>query len=365
MFFNNRSMNDIMIDHIVEYTSALEACDRIQFRKDITSALAMESADPKARGAIVNSLYQDVATSAKMVNFGKIPNSHGDIMSLEHWDITAKGISYLNDLIPGTDRLKTLNDMQDFLISARADFEYGYKYDIEIIKTLYCVMVMCMYDLFDSCIVQYSNTVNGNNFPVGHEYAYRSANQYITMYKSGEWAVFMRSMKNPKVAAAGESYLINQITAPAEEGLADVSDVVSGGPFGLIGTAAAAFVIILMASRGLIRYFFRKSAQATVYLRNQAEFLDSVTMKDSSITPETKNKVERQKNKMISLAAWIDRNILKAEKSADADTKDDAKVMKAALDEVSQKPNHPAKSQGSKNPKNISDLAPNSEFTIL
>ena len=70
------------------------------------------------------------------------------------------------------------------------------------------------------------------------------------------------------------------------------------------------------------------------YLHNQADLLDNITEADHTMTDEQKAKVMRNRNRVVSLAAFIDTKILKAEKEADKDVavyaKQDAAAMKAS-----------------------------------
>lgn len=322
MIFANKALNDYAMENVTTLVTALNTTDRFEFKKNIMGAL--EGADAESRGALVNTLYKDVIESSKNIDFGKIPLSYGDVMKLQSWNITDRSINTLAKLLSNSDRVKTLLELENFLVARRSDFAYGFKYDNIMLKTLYNIMTMCMYDLIDSCVVEYANTVNGSKTPIKHAYAYNSAKQYVAMYKSGEWAKVVKQLQSAKVAAVGENF-----TLSTEDNEIAIEDFVAS--ITSVGVVIAGIIALFMSSRGLIRYFLAKSAKYSVYLKNEAEFLDNISSNDGTLTDVEREKASRRVNKMTALAAWIDTKILKAEAVAAKEDKVDAKAMHEAM----------------------------------
>ena len=207
-------MNDLMHfdqtakEYVVESMTYLDPADRKEWRQDAMLALEANNTSLEAvknRGAMVNQLYKSVITNAKTIDFGAVEKSKGNVMALQGWKTTEKAIDTLSNLLPDSKEVKLLTEMHDTLVQTRADFEFGYKYDVELIKTLYCVMVFNMYELIDTCICVYNAKVNGGH-PPKHKYAVKTAQQYLQLVKTGEWNRIMKAFKgDSKTHVAKES----------------------------------------------------------------------------------------------------------------------------------------------------------------
>ena len=335
------NFESIAKERVMESMTYLDPSDRKEWRVDALLALETNNVSldaTKNRGALLNSLYKTVVADAKTVNFGKVDASKGNIMNLPGWKTTEKSIDTLSKLVPDAKEVKVLTDLHDALVQCRPDFEYGYKYDIELVKTIYCVMVFNMYELIDTCICVYSAKVNGGH-PPKHKYAVTTAQQYIQLVKSGEWNRIMKAYKSGKSAPAKECVEVyaeqmhlddeDMSATEAANLLTDIFEVISFPVSCVFG-----LVTLLFGIRALIAFFYRKSAELSSYLHNQADLLDNITEADRTMTDEQKQQVMKTRNKIVSVAAYIDTKILKAEKEADKDqaayAKQDAAAMKAA-----------------------------------
>lgn len=344
---NARYGEQMAVAYAQEAVTLVDAKQRKEFDGFMKSALEATNVakNPKDRGILVNQLYRTVVASAKGIDFGKVPESKGNIMNLQGWKTTQNAIDTLSTLLPPdtNPEVKTLIELHDFLVSARPDFEFGYKYNIELLKTLYCVMVFCMYDLIDTCICLYSSTINGGQKPK-HAYAYNAAQQYVALYKSGEWGKMMKGIKDaPSGATEGlilvggdvDDDLFSQSLFGLESWVSELKD----DPFGAVSQLplpikiVASVIAILFVTRKLIAFFFRKSASLTQYLHNQAELLDNAMKTDTTMNEKARQKSERLRDRMTALAAFIDTKILRAEKACQKDevafAKNDAATAKA------------------------------------
>lgn len=226
------------------------------------------------------------------------------------------------------------------MTACKKDFEYGFKYDIEIIKILYGYMVEAYYELMNIIILNYSipmtlpaTRISNNPMYYNDTTVYKSCNTILDLYESGEWKKLMNSLKNSKVAAA-ESFAFDGSTG--NFAIATVNDdpfaVLEGDiidtviDFAKVGVVVVGVVVTLFfAIRSLIAYFFRKMNSYKSHLENQATLLDTIAKTDSSLTPEQKEVIERRRDKMQAKAAEISRKIFKADKEAKEDMKEEAK----------------------------------------
>ena len=344
---------DAIIESNLSFINAQPTSDRLKYKA------VLESSDPAGRAALVSKLYE-FCIRPNNIDYGKIPDSRGNILKLQGYNTTSKAIELLNELMVMDNtqgEIKTLNDFHDMLLNCRSDFEYGFKYDIQLIKTLYCNMVLSLYELIDMCIVSYSEFVKNEKMKKPairpqrktDTVLVRAVRGYLASYKSGEWAKAMKALKDPKIAAIGESYLQMEINAianedPAMEAKANkytpISDVISmigdnmknsegniSLPYKLM-IGVAGFVALLNFLRWGIRWFMRKSANVSSYLERQSELLKDASEAESSSGTSTEKQDEKRQKwyiKMHNMAEFINNKILKMNSKVEEDIMKDSK----------------------------------------
>ena len=212
-------MNEVLMESIMDFVTAQPASDQMIYRR------ALEATEPAGRARLVVKLYEE-CLRPNNVDYGAIPDSRGNILKLKHYDTTAETIDLLNKLFKDqtlTNELKLLNDYHDMLLKSRDDFEYAYKYNIEIIKVMYCNMVRALYDLIDMCVVSYAeylknakeNALKMRTVRKTDTLLVKCVKQYLALYKKGDWARMMKFFKDPAIARANESYLHMQLESLA------------------------------------------------------------------------------------------------------------------------------------------------------
>lgn len=349
---------DAIIESNLSFINAQPTSDRLKYKA------VLESSDPAGRAALVSKLYE-FCIRPNNIDYAKIPDSRGNILKLQGYNTTSKAIELLNELM-GMDNtqgeIKILNDFHDMLLNCRSDFEYGFKYDIQLIKTLYCNMVLSLYELIDMCIVSYSEFVKNEKMKKPairpqrktDTVLVRAVRGYLASYKSGEWFKIMKAFKDPKIASIGESYLQMEINAIANDNYDTAMEAKANKytPFPnvvsmiwnnmknsdgnitlpykfMIGIAGfVGLVTFLNFLRWALRWFMRKSASVSSYLERQSELLRDASEAESSSGLSTeKQDAQRQKwyIKMHNMAEFINNKILKTNSKVEEDIMKDSK----------------------------------------
>lgn len=343
MFYTENAVTNRNIDRIVfETMNVLPAQERFLFRKKADATLSTKG-NPSDQARVANYLFTSIVNSVKSYNVSKGESAYayalktkGDITKMPDWKTTIKCKSYLDDVYKGTNHpyYGATNRLLQMITNCKKDFEYGFRYNIEMITIIYGYLVEAYYEMLDVLAVtaaEYYAAMTPR--PIKSQYynrliVYTSVNSILDMYENGEWGKFISSLKNPKIAAnesfvfgtdEGKLSLINVNEDPfcALEANFEVGKLLSTA--GKIGTGIGVIVTIFYGIRALIAYFFKKMSTLKEHLANQASLLDMIVRSDGTLTPEQKAKIEKKRNSYQSLAATIDRKILKANDDAQKD----------------------------------------------
>lgn len=358
IYSENRVVNRHVGDFVFETMNALPVQERFGFKQNANKVLGPKG-DTKAQASVVNYLYRSIMkTTNAGFSLGSLysyaAKSKGDITKMEDWSITTKCKSELDNLYkPDQLRyqapMKAADELLVMLIAEKKNFEYGFKYNIEIIQVIYCYLAEAYYELLD-IMAMYTAGLYETSSPRPYRGKPFSAqkdmivitnvNMILDMYKSGEWAKFMKEVQNSKVAAT-ESFIFDG--SDGKFSVATVEDdpfaVLEGNTIvnKVLTTAGVAFagigaiITIFYAIRGLIAYFFRKANSYKNHLETQARLLDVIASSDTTMTPEQKDKILKKKANMEALSANISRKIFKADKEAKEDMREESAAIAKAM----------------------------------
>ncbi len=359
IYSNINSVNRHIGDFVFETMNALPAQERMEFKRKANSVLGPKG-NPKEQASLVNYLYRAILKSSADGTdtnslYAYAAKTKGDITKMGDWKLTvdtynALIASYKSSSSEYQAPLKTAGELLQMLTAEKKNFEYGFKYNIEVLKVIYCYLVEAYYELLDisSMYITIYYSLSPRPYRRNHTSLQKdtivvtNVNMILDMYKNGEWAKFMKQIQNSKVAASesfcfsGESGTFTIATQKddpfvALEGGSIFEDILGFAGVGIV--AVGVIITIFYAIRGLIAYFFRKSNSYKNYLENQARLLDIIASSDDTMTEDQKEKILRKKDKMISLGASIERKILKADKEAKEDMKQEAvNISKAIAD---------------------------------
>ena len=342
--------NEIILEAFQEMQADQIGRDKIGYVDAAMEAIA----NPSAQATIMNKLYKETQKIDE-IDFGKIPDSKGDITKYVYYDQLYDSIELINELMKGnqTENVVAMNKLHQILLNARADFVFGFKVNNYIVTSMYKVMVANLHEMIDICIVDVTEYIRNNlNMSMDKKsmkkvrWVTSNVKNFIKMYESGQWNTLIKYMRTNASKKAYEAMaleaegdvlpqqksaldLMNMGTSAFNKfkgGITSAGDLIKQAPDAfkaasapVKGLAIVGIIIsALMIIRAGIKYFFLGVANISKNLRNQAALLKSATKSDSE---DQTGYGFRKKilNTMEKVSDVIDYKILKMEKEASKD----------------------------------------------
>lgn len=342
--------NEIILEAFQEMQADQIGRDKIGYVDAAMEAIA----NPSAQATIMNKLFKETQKIDE-IDFGKIPDSKGDITKYAYYDQLYDSIELINELMKGnqTENIAAMNKLHQILLNARADFVFGFKVNNYIVTSMYKVMVANLHEMIDICIVDVTEYIRNNlNMSMDKKsmkkvrWVTSNVKNFIKMYESGQWNTLIKYMRTNASKKAYEAMaleaegdvlpqqksaldLMNMGTSAFNKfkgGITAAGDLIKQAPsaFKAAGAPVKGLAIVgiiisaLMIIRTGIKYFFLGVANISKNLRNQAALLKSATKSDSE---DQTGYGFRKKilNIMEKISDVIDYKILKMEKEASKD----------------------------------------------
>ena len=342
--------NEIILEAFQEMQADQIGRDKIGYVDAAMEAIA----NPSAQATIMNKLFKETQKIDE-IDFGKIPDSKGDITKYAYYDQLYDSIELINELMKGnqTENIVAMNKLHQILLNARADFVFGFKVNNYIVTSMYKVMVANLHEMIDICIVDVTEYIRNNlNMSMDKKsmkkvrWVTSNVKNFIKMYESGQWNTLIKYMRTNASKKAYEAMaleaegdvlpqqksaldLMNMGTSALNKfkgGITAAGDLIKQAPDAfkaasapVKGLAIVGIIIsALMIIRAGIKYFFLGVANISKNLRNQAALLKSATKSDSE---DQTGYGFRKKilNTMEKVSDVIDYKILKMEKEASKD----------------------------------------------
>lgn len=342
--------NEIILEAFQEMQADQIGRDKIGYVDAAMEAIA----NPSAQATIMNKLFKETQKIDE-IDFGKIPDSKGDITKYVYYDQLYDSIELINELMKGnqTENIVAMNKLHQILLNARADFVFGFKVNNYIVTSMYKVMVANLHEMIDICIVDVTEYIRNNlNMSMDKKsmkkarWVTSNVKNFIKMYESGQWNTLIKYMRTNASKKAYEAMaleaegdvlpqqksaldLMNMGTSAFNKfkgGISAAGDLIKQAPDAfkaasapIKGLAIVGIIIsALMIIRTGIKYFFLGVANISKNLRNQAALLKSATKSDSE---DQTGYGFRKKilNTMEKVSDVIDYKILKMEKEASKD----------------------------------------------
>lgn len=294
--------NSIVMECLTELKADQPPRDRKRYI-DIAIEATLSSSGSVGKSKLINQLYTDIISKSK-IDFGKIPNSKGNLTAYYEYKAIAESIENINVLIgdKNIEELKLLNRLHDMIITARGDFEFGFKFDITIIMLTYNLLVLALFDMLNICIVMYVDYLKEIE---NTEFKFRGTDKrdiivlkyvkdFLKAYDNGEWAKTVNQFKKDG------SGLLGFITGGS----------IAGAPLVVVSLLTSLIII-----RGLIYVYYNSSMKINDALRVPKEFLkESINAGDDNSTPIIKQK--KMLSRLEGLSDFIETKILKTNKDA-------------------------------------------------
>lgn len=311
--------NTRLIDEFMDWRLLQEPRDRIRYLDVVTEA--MEA--PGTRGQLIQRLYNDCLKKATF-DYGKIGNSKGNVTKYEHYDKLMATRDCLVELTSGTvvDTLQSFDKLHNILVESRADFEMGFKFNIEFIQLTYKTLVLSLHQLIDMSISEITDylrdalqmQLSGGKPAIRtqlNSIVLTNVNAFIKSYEKGEWAKLMSGFKRDKQGFIG----------------AVVAGVIAGGPATIALAIGGILISILLMIRALIYFYYNSKTRLRDYAESEAAILKKqIELEADKNTPA----VEKQKRMLEFLEGRKDlsngRN-RKAEEATQKDLADSTRVI--------------------------------------
>lgn len=350
---------DIIVESFLEMQKDQIGRDRMGYLN-----VAMEAvANPQAQSILVNKLYKDVQ-KIESIDFGKIPDSKGDITKYNYYDQMYDCIELLNELMKDSpsNNLILMNKLHQILLNARNDFVFGFKANNFLIISTYNAMVANLHEMINICIVDVTEYLRASlemkkdrNVIRKARIAANNVSAFIRYYESGQWNTLIKFMRTATGTKAFEAVTMDISTEAENDVLsgsnsaADILNLITsagtavtkvvGNVVGLagsvlknpvksftaiptiggkVGAVIGALIGLLLILRACTKYLYLGAANLSKSLRAQAEILRTASENDTSETTGVKFRTKIM-NTMTKISDVIDYKLLKLEKEVSQD----------------------------------------------
>lgn len=165
--------------------------------------IAMEAIATPDAGMVMERLYKSMIGRSG-INFGKIPDSMGDLSRFFKYKSLAESLSLLHRQLDEYNvlELAITQELHDNLIRCRDDFVYGFKADSQFLKTTYNSMVYSLCEMVNLCDVIYIDMLKAQAEGVSFNYEgykdlllVQNVQKFNNMVKSGEWSTMVSGIR--------------------------------------------------------------------------------------------------------------------------------------------------------------------------
>lgn len=279
---------DYAAEGLIELRNDQESKDQFKYLSVATEGIN----NPESRVKMVSKLYEDLMKHGN-VDFGPIPACKGDLTKYKYHKDIVEQIKRLEALI-GNDYCKEFELTQklyNMIISSRADFEYGFKFDVELIQFSFNTCVLALHKMIDISIAKYIKGVTTQPLTTGAATPVNYANSkgsydnllvvqgvtgILKIYDKGEWTEMINSFKRGRnnwlgtIGAVAKS--AGLVTSTATGMALTTSGAAVAGVVALIG-----FIIVL---RKMIYVFYSSAYKIDESIKRNRQFVE-YTLKNS------------------------------------------------------------------------------------
>lgn len=337
---------DSVLESFCEMRNAQPPKDRLHYFDVVLEGSSETNA------VLLQKLYTDIISRSN-VDYGQIPDSQGVLIKYKEYDLMSQSMEKINTLFEGSpsQEVTMMNKLHDMIIACKKDYEFGYKFNVEIVKIAYCTAVLTLYELINICILEYTSRLRSKS-GIGFKFnkikkkdilVIRGATSLLKSYETGQWTRMMNEFKKDPsiVGLATEAGIfdktigemvepfINKYNIMGEAGKKakfnpkGVVDAVGAGvkKIPLPVKVIACVIGIFIAIRELIIVFFNSATKMKDYLRTQKEFVDATISQElQDGTPEAViKKHQKLADRLEGIANFIEVRILKTNSDAKKD----------------------------------------------
>jgi hypothetical protein len=288
---------------------------------------------------LIAALYKSSMEKYAIIDFGKIPDSKGDVDRLDHISDIQETVDTIGELAPDMPELKTINDTLLTLRSFKKEFSLGFIQDAPLIVMIYNTTVLSLFtalSLSMNICLDYIRTPNGS-IDTSSKIMYKSNSQYNVVIdnlnklnqaaqKGDLKKVFDSCLKK-------ESFIGASLGAGLGYGVG-----ASVGTGLIVGVAlVASAILIVPVTRELIYFHYNMRMNISEFFKHQAEFLDmnisELRSANSSKNAAVIKKQEQRMRTLQNLANKFEVDFSKANEKTrvDLQKKVDTDMIKSSL----------------------------------
>lgn len=311
---------------ITNLINAQPATERLEYKQVLLGAIGLEEtpateaiANGAGRARLVEALYHDIL-SKKTTDFGKIPESRGNLADLPYYKNMINSIHSLNDLVGenANPDMVRMNALHEAIIQERNNFEFGFKLNIEIIMYTYNTLVEALMDIINTNIVTYVDYLKETqNISVQldknintQSMVTRAVDTFLSIRKKGEWKKLINSYR--------DQYGARNFTAA---GLATGIAITGIGIIGIIA--------LLYGIRQLIYLYYYSANKVDEKAKVMAEYLDEVKKDEGNL--KALKRQTKMSNKLHKLSGFIESKIMKDKNLEDTKVNQELRKSDAAI----------------------------------
>jgi hypothetical protein len=296
---------------------------------------------------MLNTVDADLST-----NFSYIGKSRGDITKLKDFHAVNASINYINkintDYGYATDKmnvtknfalsnLNRMNDVYDILKSHKADFDYGYKTDNNVIKNTYCSLVCILIDL--TClnmieVTEFMESIGANNIPAN------TTRPYVVHHSISRNGRFLNNVdKMIKIFHDGSWNKMFKVLRTNNGKRATEDAVAIGVTIALIAAIPMIAVMVIYLIRFFISFYFESAVNIRQKTSALASYISEVSKSEDD--PKALYRQTKAVKTLSNISNFISTKILKEEISgtervaaADREIKEKAYVSNAGYNQL-------------------------------
>ena len=164
---------------------------------------AMEAIATPDAGMVLDRIYQSAMVRAN-INFGKVPESQGDLTKFTRYRTIAENLNLLLRQLGEYNiyEVELTKKLHDDIVKLREDFEYGYKVDSMFLKTTYQTLVFQLCEMIDLCDCIYIEALKAGAEakpfkPTNYKdlLLVQNVAKFTKMVDTGEWAQTVTGIK--------------------------------------------------------------------------------------------------------------------------------------------------------------------------
>lgn len=281
---------DYAAEGLIEIRNDQEAKDQFKYLSVATEGIN----NPESRVKMVSKLYEDLMKHGN-VDFGPIPVCKGDLTKYKYHKDIVEQIKRLEALI-GNDYCKEFELTQklyNMIIGSRADFEYGFKFEVELIQFTFNTCVLALHKMIDISIAKYIKGATTQPLTTGAATPVNYANSkgsyenllivqgvagILKIYDKGEWTEMINSFKRGRNNWLGTIGAVAKSAGLVTTGAGGVGVALTTSGAAVAGVVALiGFIIVL---RKMVYVFYSSAYKLDESIKRNRQFVE-YTLKNS------------------------------------------------------------------------------------